>query len=48
MVAKAAKFTKHLGGSTVCPRLVDRWAAFFVRDAVVQDLPHQSTEPMRN
>ena len=46
MVAKAAKFTKHLGGATVCPRLVDRWAAFFVGNIVVQDLPHQSTEPM--
>ena len=48
MVAKTAKFAKHLGGSTVCAGFADGWTTFLVRDAVVQDLPHQPTQPMGN
>jgi hypothetical protein len=32
----------------MCPRVADDRTAFLVRDAVVQDLPHEPTEPMRN
>jgi len=47
-VAKATEFANHLGGSTLCARFGDGRAAFLVRDAVVQDLPHEPTEPMRD
>jgi hypothetical protein len=46
VVAKAPQLAEHLGGSTLSARLLDGRAALFVGHAVVQDLPHQSTEPM--
>src|SRR6266850_2931453 len=47
-VAKATEFANHLGGPTLDARFGDGRAAFLVRDAVVQDLPHEATEPMRD
>ena len=32
----------------MCVRFGDGWAAFVVRDAVVQNLPHESRKPMRD
>src|SRR5207248_6691110 len=47
-IAETAEFSDHLGGSTLCTRFGDKRAAFFVRDAIVQDLPHEPTQPMRD
>src|SRR5438105_2550627 len=47
-IAETAEFSDHLGGSTLCTRFDDKRAAFFVRDAIVQDLPHEPTQPMRD
>jgi hypothetical protein len=42
----AAEFANHLRGSTVGARRVHLRAAFLVRGAVVQNLPHEPTEAM--
>ena len=47
-VAETPKFPDHLRGAALGARFGDRWSAFLVDDAVVQDLPHEPTEPMRN
>src|SRR5436309_332544 len=45
---KATEFANHLGGSTLCARFGDGRAAFLVRDTVVQDLPYELADPVRD
>ena len=47
-IPERSKFPDHLGGASLRPMLRHRWPAFVIRDAVVEDLPDQATEPMRN
>jgi hypothetical protein len=47
-VAEASEFPDHLGRPPLRPFPRDRRAAFLVHDALVQDLPDQPTETMRD
>ena len=44
--SKAAQFPDHLGRPPVRALFRDGWTAFLVRDALAQNLPHETTEPM--
>src|SRR5262252_8523946 len=42
-VAEASECPDHLGGTHLRLPLVDRWPKFLILDALVQDLPNQTT-----
>ena len=44
-IAETPKFPDHLRSAALRPVFGDRRSAFLVRDAVVEDLPHQAAEP---
>ena len=45
-VTETAKFADHLRRASVCALFRDGWAAFFVGDTLVQDLPHEPAQPV--
>jgi hypothetical protein len=46
VVAEVSEFSNHLARTGLLQRIVDRVAAFFVPNPLVQDLPDQTTKPM--
>ena len=47
-IPEAEQFPNHLGGPALRPRAADGWAAFLRPGALMQNLPDQTPQPMRN
>ena len=47
-IAHRPEFSDHLGRPSLCAVLGDGWAAFLMRDALMQQLPDQAAQPMRD
>jgi hypothetical protein len=47
-VPETPKFANHLGRPALGACFGHGWPTFFVRNAVVQNLPHEPTEAVRN
>ena len=45
-IAESSQFADHLARPHLLRLRADGWAAFFVPNALVQDLPNQTTEPV--
>ena len=45
-IAERSQFADHLARPHLLSLRADRWAAFFVPNALVQNLPNQTTEPV--